>query len=457
MASPNKHHHGHSDPNPDLHPPGPASPHPQPSYQPQPQEEAKSSSPPSHSSPTSTTPALHLPTSRQFLTSLITAISNIPLLDEPPTQIHKPAPGPGSKPQSKAADVPATETETTIRRKQLLQILKDEGDEGREEEDDDVTTKNKNKNKIKIPGGQANPLKLVPPEYRHLIITLHVLFPGVVLPGLEVLERGLVERVILRRCAAGEEAAVVVKKEEEGEEEGGQKEQMKEGDVDVDMDVDVDVDDNGKNDDGDVTTSPPAEGETKDGGKAKKYHHKSLVEESAEAKVEHLRPPPPELYLVRSSQFLNVHPKRKRRYPSSNLSGLYGDADTEGIPSGVGSEADRERDFRIQRYMVSLEAWNCTCAAFAFACVSEPEAGDEAKETGGEELQEKRERDNKGSAGWTFGGMTLFNAGDHSSVPPVCKHLLACLLADKWTRALGRYVTERMVSREEMAGIVADV
>ncbi|EGO56362.1 hypothetical protein NEUTE1DRAFT_138528 [Neurospora tetrasperma FGSC 2508] len=478
MASPNEHHHGHSDPNPDLHPPGPASPHPQPSYQPQPQEEAKSSSPPLHSPQISTTPALDLPTSRQFLTSLITAISNIPLLDEPPTQIHKPAPGPGSKPQSKAADVPATETETTIRRKQLLQILKDEGDEGREEDDHDVTIRNKNMNKIKIPGGQVNPLKLVPPEYRHLIITLHVLFPGVVLPGLEVLERGLVERVILRRCAAGEGvAAAVVKKkkkkeeeeeEEEEDEEGRQKEQMKEGDMDVDMDMDMDVDvvmeegdDNRKNDDdddGDVTSPPPAEDETKDGGKAKKNHHKSLWEESTEAKVEHHpRSPPPEFYLVRSSQFLNVHPKRKRKYPSSNLSGLYGDADTEGIPSGVGSEADRERDYRIQRYMVSLEAWNCTCAAFAFACVSEPEAGDDAKETGGEELQEKRESDNKGSAGWTFGGMTLFNARDHSSVPPVCKHLLACLLADKWTRALGRYVTDRVVSREEMAGIVADV
>lgn len=288
---------------------------------------------------------------------------------------------------------------------------------------------------------------------------------------MEVLERGLVERVILRRYAAGDGVAKAAvkktkKEEEEGEEEEGrQKEQMKEGDMDVDMDVVMEEgDDNRKNDDdddddGDVTSPPPAENETKDGKwKAKKNHHKSLMEESTEAKVEHHpRSPPPEFYLVRSSQFLNVHPKRKRKYPSSNLSGLHGDADTEGIPSGVGGEADRERDYRIQRYMVSLEAWNCTCAAFAFACVSEPEAGDEAEETGGEELQEKRESDNKGSAGWTFGGMTLFNARDHSSVPPVCKHLLACLLADKWTRALGRYVTERMVSKEEMAGIVADV
>ncbi|KAL0470943.1 hypothetical protein QR685DRAFT_597475 [Neurospora intermedia] len=466
MASHDKHHHGHPDPNPNLlHPPGPVSPL-------QPQEEAKSSSPPSHSPPTSTTPALlHLPTSRQFLTSLITAISNIPLLDdEPPTQIHKPAPapGPGSKPQSKAkaADVPPAteETETAIRRKRLLQILKEEGDERKEAKDDVIIGK---KNKIKIPaGGQVNPLKLVPPEYRHLIITLHVLFPGVVLPGLEVLERGLVERVVLRSASSGGNTSASggsgagsgdnqkeygaqtmgeVKKEEEEEEEEHSSGRGNEGggqENEEDLDV-IMGEDGGEDDDGDFNSNQKA---NLNGS----HHHPKPIQHT------------PSFYLVRSSQFLNVHhPKRKRKYPSSNLSGLYGDAvDTEGTPWGVGGgEVDRERDYRIQRYMVSLEAWNCTCAAFAFACVSEPDAGDDAKETGGgEELQErKRERDNKGSAGWTFGGMTLFNARDHSSVPPVCKHLLACLLADKWTRALGRYVTERMVSREEMAGIVANV
>jgi hypothetical protein len=40
---------------------------------------------------------------------------------------------------------------------------------------------------------------------------------------------------------------------------------------------------------------------------------------------------------------------------------------------------------------------------------------------------------------------------------PVCKHLLACVLAEKWSAALGRFVVERRVSREEMAGIVAKV
>jgi len=40
---------------------------------------------------------------------------------------------------------------------------------------------------------------------------------------------------------------------------------------------------------------------------------------------------------------------------------------------------------------------------------------------------------------------------------PVCKHLLACLLAERWEAALGGYVIERRVGREEMAGIAAEV
>ncbi|KAG7285326.1 hypothetical protein NEMBOFW57_009948 [Staphylotrichum longicolle] len=42
-----------------------------------------------------------------------------------------------------------------------------------------------------------NPLRRVPPSHRHLIVTLHVLFPGLVLPALDLLERGLVARVSL--------------------------------------------------------------------------------------------------------------------------------------------------------------------------------------------------------------------------------------------------------------------
>ncbi|KAH7626847.1 hypothetical protein B0T09DRAFT_347889 [Sordaria sp. MPI-SDFR-AT-0083] len=449
MTSPASHHpDGHPDPDPDFHLHPPASHQPQPSYQPQKPPKAKSSSPRPQSdphSPQQTSTPLHLPTSRQFLTSLITAISNIPLLDEPPTQVRKPPaaepPTDENKEGTAAAATAATaETDTSnSRRKQLLQVLKEEG-EG-EDQKDVVTTKAKRSGGGGNGNGNVNPLKLVPPEYRHLLITLHVLFPGVVLPGLEVLERGLVERVILRCAATSGKAVALVKREEQ------KRHEQEEDDVTMQEDGTNELESRDENEKP-KQNKPPGEGQLEE------------------------RRRPAQCYLVRSSQFLNnTHPRRGGKRKKSNMGGL-GDADTEKTD---GSEADRHQ-IQMQRYLISLEAWNCTCAAFAFACcVSEPELQPEPKARGepeedtGKELPEEREegkqeegerqrvKDKLGTAGWTFGGMTLFDAGDHSSVPPVCKHLLACLLADKWRGALGRYVTERVASREEMAGVVAEV
>ncbi|KAK3397092.1 hypothetical protein B0T20DRAFT_415190 [Sordaria brevicollis] len=379
----------------DLHPPASN----QRSYQPQPP--AESSSPLSQPNLTQTLPPLHLPSSRQFLTSLITAISNIPLFDSEPPPTHSSKPAPTESSAAEAGNIIAEEA----KRKQLLQVLKDEG-EGQEAK---ASVKGKaNKDPV-------NPLKLVPPEYRHLIITLHVLFPGVVLPALEVLERGLVERFALRSSLVtpGERA-----KEERIQE------QKEEGDADVTMGEDEDAEDGNRNQMKEPKPNRPPQ------------HHGQQEKRL------------PECYLVRSSQYINNHFKRKRKKTSMGLDEAL-DAET------TGGEADRERH-QIQRYLVSLEAWNCTCAAFAFACVSF-DTETEIDSAMVMEQNPEKERDKVGSAGWTFGGMTLFESGDHSSVPPVCKHLLACLLADKWGGALGRYVTERVVSREEMAGVVADI
>ncbi len=48
------------------------------------------------------------------------------------------------------------------------------------------------------------------------------------------------------------------------------------------------------------------------------------------------------------------------------------------------------------------------------------------------------------------------NAGLGDDVP-ICKHLLACILSERWHAALGRYLIERTMGREEIAGLVADV
>jgi hypothetical protein len=111
-------------------------------------------------------------------------------------------------------------------------------------------------------------------------------------------------------------------------------------------------------------------------------------------------------------------------------------------------------------YTVRLEAWNCSCAAFAFSAfpgmlsanASAPwnlVHGEEddimgvgrvgGMDEGGEEQR------------WEFGGLSFDGREDGGAVP-VCKHLVACLLGERWD-VLGGYVREREVGREEMGGV----
>ena len=111
-------------------------------------------------------------------------------------------------------------------------------------------------------------------------------------------------------------------------------------------------------------------------------------------------------------------------------------------------------------YIVRLHAWNCTCAAFTFSAfpgtggtfsVSFEEDGDD--DEGGILGDIDRTGDKSGEVeeGWEFGGLSL--CGKDGGNVPVCKHLLACLLGEKWDGVLGIYVKERVVGREEMAGL----
>lgn len=98
-----------------------------------------------------------------------------------------------------------------------------------------------------------------------------------------------------------------------------------------------------------------------------------------------------------------------------------------------------------------LEAWNCSCAAFTYSTFPRTAPGfsdpsvvaEDCGETyvGTEGMHQDGE--------WEFGGLSF---GGESSVP-CCKHLLACLLGERWEGTLGMYVKVREVGREEMAGI----
>lgn len=237
----------------------------------------------------------------------------------------------------------------------------------------------------------SNALRRVPVSHRHLIVTLHVLFPGLLLPALDLLDRGLVVRLVLDTATANLRAA-----------KGG--------------------------------------------------------EPTLEAT-------PPSFFLVHSAQPA-VSKRRRQRSGSGSGTGPAAGAALSG-GAGAGTGAGRT-------YMVRLAGWNCTCAAFAFSAFPpSPTTGHHPGSAGGNEKgqevtgadarlglgavagrgdDEMSEASNEES--WSFGGMSVDGADEGV---PVCKHLLACLLAERWGAALGRYVAERKVGREEMAGIVADV
>lgn len=224
-----------------------------------------------------------------------------------------------------------------------------------------------------------NPLKLIPVSARPLFTTLHVLFPSMLLPALDLLDRSLVTKATLPHSVSDDSTG--------------------------------------------ATSSAPSS-----------------------------------IYLVRSAQ------QPRRHWKSGD---------------GAGGEAAERPG-----YVVHIEAWSCTCAAFAFSAFPPAALGrlgacDAGKvETGlsvVEALLSMRSEEGGGGleGAWEFGGMS--SDGKHgrgsdqdsdesdkgkrvdAGGVSCCKHLLACVLAEGWADGLGRYVNERTAKREEMAGLIADV
>jgi hypothetical protein len=112
-----------------------------------------------------------------------------------------------------------------------------------------------------------------------------------------------------------------------------------------------------------------------------------------------------------------------------------------------------------QTYIVRTRAWNCSCAAFTFSAfpVSTPSFSARLEKVSVKNSRgavEEKHGEKEATGAWEFGGMS--NDGNDGGPVPCCKHLLACVLAEKWDGVLGSYVLERRVGREEMAGIEAE-
>ncbi|KAF7678857.1 hypothetical protein GT037_002605 [Alternaria burnsii] len=123
-------------------------------------------------------------------------------------------------------------------------------------------------------------------------------------------------------------------------------------------------------------------------------------------------------------------------------------------------------------YQVRLRAWNCSCPAFAFSAfpattVTTRHAENEEtaaavhtplhnNPTTHQELDNSKDSNNSDDDNadnkWIFGGISLVGK---ETMPPVCKHLLACVFVERCKGLFGGFVEDREVSVEEAAGWAA--
>lgn len=114
------------------------------------------------------------------------------------------------------------------------------------------------------------------------------------------------------------------------------------------------------------------------------------------------------------------------------------------VRSAQQAAANARSKYRVDNpiyYEVHLNAWSCSCPAFAFAAFPAALSDDQPA------ISEDK-GDHGTDHGWRFGGVT------RGRDAPVCKHLLACVLIAH-SDMFGSLMDEREVSAEEVAGWAA--
>lgn len=220
----------------------------------------------------------------------------------------------------------------------------------------------------------SNPLKALSLSNRNILVTLHCLFPSLLLPALDLLDRGLVTRVVQVTAKPSAHQSTTAQQVYPPQE-----------DVHLDNDDESDC---------------------------------SIKKQETNI-----------LYLVRSAQ------------------------DSRSKSRGLAAS--------ITTYTVRASAWNCSCAAFAFSAFpAQAWQLNSFAPTKGPALIHDECRGSRDCVsedeGWEFGALSTNGNTEGDGAVPLCKHLLAVVLVERWQEVLGPYVKERKVGRHEMAGLAAE-
>lgn len=354
-----------------------------------------------------------LPSPRQLITSILNSLLSTPPVDIPSSVKTEDQYNTNTQvPEDANANITHSTTTRTVKQ-EMIKV-----------EDDDKP---------------SNPLKTLSSEKRALLMTLHVLIPQpVLLQALDLLDRRLVSKVVWY----AEEPTVSTGREQE-----------------------------------DVrgTTTQPL------------LQSKEQEEVTAQHPLEMSTSPTGPLrilYQVRSSSASASHTSRSR----------YKDATTYSSQN--------------KSYTVNLEPWHCNCAAFAFSAfpfssstsaskawrdIFPPEQNEDGEEGDGDgegneedddddldiyhpykpartetvnkvDLGRKQQGDSVskiGEGGWEYGGLSSdgMRSGEGNDDVPICKHLLAVLLGEKWVIMRDCVEIKVMVGesgRDEIAGLAVD-
>lgn len=309
-----------------------------------------------------------------------------------------------------------------------------------------------------------SPLDSVPDTVKKQLLALQVLFPTEFVPALDVLDRRLVTRFRVQDSDSLASAAGEAEPRHEdqdavlrlGDEQGIDTEEGEEAHMNDDVEAHkttrrTTTSDTGtmqdppiSNEEATTTTHPPPTDPT-----IPPTHHQTntTTKDSDNTTT---------IYYVRSAQH---HHHRSSRYTSSSTNS---NTSYDPTPS----------------YQVRLSAWNCSCPAFTFAAFPALASPDPPAVPGN--LSPTPHPNNTANHNnnstppqpppptnpnpnptpntdeeeqtWSFGGISL-----GTETPPVCKHLLACLLAEKCSQLFGGddVLQERSVSLHEAVGWAA--
>lgn len=248
----------------------------------------------------------------------------------------------------------------------------------------------------------ANPLSSLSSIDKHTFLTLHVLFPNELLPALDLLDRGLITRI----------RAALPRVEQPSVEQSYLTVQR----------------DNRSNQHQDPGSDTPGVSRTL---YAQRDQSQSRAGATGDQRA--LRYDDADAGQELPRRQLSTYYVRSAQQPSSRGNSRYRNAIYEHPTS----------------YEVRLDAWSCSCPAFAFSAF--PAAPASTSSTGPQDDVGPYANvfgADQSSHGWCFGGLT---SGTNM---PVCKHLLACVLVEH-TAMFALFVEERTVSVEELAGWAA--